>query len=184
MKGTVIKFDSERGFGFIRARGRDDILVHVSNVRGRGGLSVGQSVTFDVEATVKGDRAVNVTPGSVQRGPATNFLLVAVVLSALAGVVSAWWLELPLLWAYLLGVNLSTFALYAYDKNVAGSTRLRVPEKVLHLLALLGGTPAALVGQQALRHKTLKGTFQAWFLGILMVQVGVYVGYVMLSGGV
>ena len=181
VKGVVVKFDSERGFGFIRSQGRSDVFVRRNNVRGRNDLRVGQSVTFDVETTPKGDRATNVLPGRVQRNPLTRFLVTAAVVTTIAGVASARWLELTWAWAYLLGINLSTFLLYAYDKTIAGSTRLRVPENVLHILALLGGTPAAFAGQRVFRHKTLKRSFQAWFLGIAAVQVGLFVAYTMLS---
>ena len=74
--------------------------------------------------------------------------------------------------AYLAGVNVATGVLYAYDK--AAATRgawLRVPEGVLHAAALVGGTPAALVMQRALRHKTIKPTFRRVFIAIVLVQL-------------
>lgn len=67
------------------------------------------------------------------------------------------------LFAYLAAVNLITFLMYGYDKAVAGSGRLRIPEPVLHLLALLGGSPAALLAQRLFLHKTRKAPFQLVF---------------------
>ena len=74
--------------------------------------------------------------------------------------------------AYLVGVNVATILLYAYDKAAAiRQPWLRVPEWVLHGAALAGGTPAALVAQGVLRHKTIKPSFRAWFVAIVILQV-------------
>jgi uncharacterized membrane protein YsdA (DUF1294 family) len=102
--------------------------------------------------------------------PGLIFFAVAATITAVsigAGRASA----LPWLAAYLAGVNLATFALYAYDKRVAGGGRLRVPEAVLHGLALLGGTPAAVLGQRLLRHKTVKASFRRVGWAIIVVQL-------------
>jgi uncharacterized membrane protein YsdA (DUF1294 family) len=72
-------------------------------------------------------------------------------------------------------INVITLTLYAYDKAVVGGGYARVPESVLHLLALLGGSPAALAGQQLLRHKTSKRPFQTMFWCIVALQVVVLV---------
>lgn len=72
--------------------------------------------------------------------------------------------------AVLAGVNVATLALYAYDKAVAGGRWRRVPERTLHLFALIGGTPAALLGQIWFRHKTVKRSFQAVFWLIVVAQ--------------
>jgi len=78
-----------------------------------------------------------------------------------------------LLVAYLVGINLSTFLLYGYDKYVARSKRgLRVPEWNLHALALMGGSPAGLLAQKFFHHKTLKGSFQLVYWGIVFGQIG------------
>src|ERR1041384_1325218 len=102
--------------------------------------------------------------------PAVRFLLAAAnVAAARAG--RGRWLSLPWSWAALAGVNASTLALYGYDKAIAGGRRLRVPEAVLHVLALLGGTPSAFVGQQVFRHKTRKGSFQRVFWLTVFIQL-------------
>jgi uncharacterized membrane protein YsdA (DUF1294 family) len=56
-----------------------------------------------------------------------------------------------------------TFAVYAWDKSAARQQRWRTPEATLHLLALLGGWPGAIVAQRTLRHKTRKQPFRAIF---------------------
>ena len=61
-KGTVKWFNDAKGFGFISREDGDDIFVHHTSISGSGfkSLSEGQAVTFDVEKTPKGPRAVNV----------------------------------------------------------------------------------------------------------------------------
>jgi CspA family cold shock protein len=64
-KGTVKWFNEAKGFGFISREDGDDIFVHHTSISGSGfkTLSEGQAVTFDVEKTPKGPRAVNVVVG-------------------------------------------------------------------------------------------------------------------------
>ena len=78
---------------------------------------------------------------------------------------------------YICAINVTTLLMYAYDKVIAGSRVTRVPEVVLHSLALLGGSPMAIVGQKVFRHKTHKDAFQSWQKGVIIVQVLVVVGY-------
>lgn len=78
--------------------------------------------------------------------------------------------SVPLWIAALAGLNVATAYLYAYDKGAAGTERRRVPEALLHLHALLGGSPAALVSQAVFRHKTVKRGFRPITWGILVLQ--------------
>lgn len=78
--------------------------------------------------------------------------------------------SIPLWIAALAGLNVATVFLYAYDKAAAGGPRRRVPEALLHVHALLGGSPAALASQAAFRHKTVKAGFRAKTWIILALQ--------------
>ncbi len=49
--------------------------------------------------------------------------------------------------------------LYAWDKRAARSGRRRTRERTLHLLALAGGWPGALLAQRLLGHKSSKRPF-------------------------
>jgi uncharacterized membrane protein YsdA (DUF1294 family) len=42
-------------------------------------------------------------------------------------------------------------------------------------MALIGGSPGALIAQQVLRHKTAKRSFQLTYWGIVVAQVAVLV---------
>ena len=110
--------------------------------------------------------------------PYLLFSLVAVAIVLVIAIPLILWLNLGWLWAYLIGINVATFALYGYDKNVAGGDATRVPERILHLCELLGGTPAGFIGQRVFHHKTQKGSYQLRFWLIVAVQVLVIVALV------
>jgi uncharacterized membrane protein YsdA (DUF1294 family) len=95
--------------------------------------------------------------------------LVGAVLIALNGVD-------PVL-AWLLVISLVTFLTYGYDKLIAGSGRMRVPERVLLALAFAGGTLGALVGMWLFRHKTAKASFRLKFWLVVAAQIAVLVVY-------
>jgi uncharacterized membrane protein YsdA (DUF1294 family) len=111
-----------------------------------------------------------------KRNPKRTFLIVALFLVALVSTLF-WWLGLKLLYAYLIGVNAVTVILYGYDKRQAIAGRGRVPELILHLVALAGGSPAALLSQMLFHHKTKKLRFRVVFIGIVLLQAVCVYGY-------
>lgn len=82
------------------------------------------------------------------------------------------------LWIYLISITLVTFFFYGYDKFQARNNRKRIPELVLHILILIGGTVGAFLGQILFRHKTRKWKFQLVFISIVVVQVGLILWWV------
>lgn len=102
----------------------------------------------------------------------TARLITAVVfLMLVAGLVVAGKLPLAVLAGYL-AASLLAFAVYAYDKSAASKRQWRTPESTLHLIALLGGWPGALVAQQQLRHKSKKASFLLVFWGTVVLNCG------------
>ncbi len=87
----------------------------------------------------------------------------------LLGLRARWY---TLLACWLVAVNLTALGYYWYDKARARASRSRVPEAVLHGLALAGGTLGAYLGMRLFRHKTIKGPFQIVFWTIAILQVG------------
>lgn len=101
-------------------------------------------------------------------------LFIVVILAA-----GYFWLGLTVdpLYSWLAAVNLVTFLTYGYDKMIAGSSIMRVPEKVLLILALAGGTIGALLGMYIFRHKTSKQEFKNKFLLVLLIQAVLIAAY-------
>ena len=62
-----------------------------------------------------------------------------------------------------------SFLLYGTDKAAARRGGNRIPENILHLLALLGGWPGAFMAQRLFRHKTGKRRFQSIFRFTVLV---------------
>ena len=76
-------------------------------------------------------------------------------------------------------VSLATFCVYGWDKRQAVRNAQRVPEKTLHLLAVFGGWPGALLAQYVFRHKNRKASFQIVFWLIGMAQAGMLIAWLM-----
>lgn len=83
--------------------------------------------------------------------------LICMTISVFAG-------KLPLLVLeiYLLA-SICTLIAYKLDKTAAKSSHRRTPERTLHILALIGGWPGAIIGQKLFRHKSKKLSFQVTF---------------------
>ena len=64
MRGTVKFFDKQKGWGFITSDEGTDYFVHFSGISGSGyrSLESDEIVTFDLEETERGMKAVNVKP--------------------------------------------------------------------------------------------------------------------------
>ena len=72
---------------------------------------------------------------------------------------------------WLIAMNVLTLFLVWFDKSQAKRRGWRIPEKTLLLGALLGGSPALLIGMRLFRHKTVKWSFQMKALAMLLVQL-------------
>ncbi|HHY56016.1 MAG TPA: DUF1294 domain-containing protein [Chloroflexi bacterium] len=188
MQGTVVKFDDKKGFGFIQPDGQaEQVFVHASAVTTTGRLAQGQRVTFDVTPSPKGPRASNVlVAGAAAKSaptrnttPVSPYMLfggLAVSDTAIVMALGMFVFSLAWLWAYLIAINVTTLMLYYYDKRAPQHGRLRVPERILHLAELFGGTPAGFIGQHVLHHKSAKGSYQLNFWLIVVVQVLILIG--------
>ena len=77
---------------------------------------------------------------------------------------------------YLIVVNISAVAVYGWDKLSAKQGWQRVPEKILLLLALLGGSVGAMAAMTLFRHKTrhLKFIYGVPMIFVLQIAALVY----------
>ncbi|WP_254275049.1 DUF1294 domain-containing protein [Halomonas sp. 3H] len=76
-----------------------------------------------------------------------------------------------LLMALYLPASLVAVLLYGIDKAAARRDRRRIRESTLHLVALAGGWPGALLARRAFRHKTRKQPFGAVLWGCMALNV-------------
>ncbi len=73
--------------------------------------------------------------------------------------------------------SIVTFFVYGYDKKAAVLSALRIPERALHFMGLLGGWPGALIGQLYFNHKRnwrSKWRFQLINWLIVAVHIGLW----------
>ena len=171
MQGYVIHFNEEKGYGFIGSdEYEENIFVHITQVKNSDELSQGQVVEFTIEKTKKGLAAINVIAGEKQASPYLFFGLISLFLSLAIFTYALQHLQIIL--SYFIAINLTTFSLYGYDKFISSGEKLRVPELTLQALAILGGSPVALLAQKFFRHKTIKGSFQIVYWLIVILQIG------------
>jgi len=84
-------------------------------------------------------------------------------------------MNIRILLCFLLAVNLLTFIAYGIDKRKARRKKWRIPESTLILLAIFGGSPAALLAMHLFHHKTLHNKFRYGIPLILLLQVALTV---------
>ena len=177
-KGRITSWNDARGYGFIApADGGKQVFVHIRafanrNLRPEKNASLSYTLSADrqgrpcaADAILAGDRSPRTTarrtvPLPVMGAAVFSGLLVAAVLMEK---LPDWMLALYVF------ASLFTFLVYALDKTAARKGTWRTQESTLHLLALAGGWPGALVAQQQLRHKSRKRSFRAMFRVTVMV---------------
>ena len=84
----------------------------------------------------------------------------------------------PIAISAFLFVNLWTILRFWQDKRRALAGERRIPESDLLGLALIGGSPGALLARRLFRHKTRKEPFSTQLLVIVAVQLGAAIGLV------
>ncbi len=176
-QGRITTWNDDRGFGFITPNGGGEpVFVHIKAFTGRRRRpAVDDIVSYALTRDARGrGRAESVAfapdPATTRRAgrrqrrhpSALPIAFAGLFLAFLAGTVATG--ELPaMVLAIYLGASVVAFGAYALDKSAARNNQWRTPESTLHLLALIGGWPGALLAQRLLRHKSSKASFQAGF---------------------
>lgn len=74
-------------------------------------------------------------------------------------------------------MSLVTFIEYGLDKRAARLSRWRIPERRLHVLALMFGWPGALIAQRVFRHKTIDRRFRIIFWLIVAFHIAAWTAF-------
>lgn len=74
-------------------------------------------------------------------------------------------------------MSLVTFIEYGLDKRAARLGRWRIPERRLHMLALMFGWPGAFIAQRVFRHKTIDRKFRVIFWLIVTLHVAAWIAF-------
>jgi len=171
--GRITDWNDEKGYGFVAPNGGGDrAFVHIKafervSRRPVGGQLISYELATDEQGRFKaaGIRFVALRPKkdvSSNRAAWPRKVIGAafLVLLALAWLSSR--MPLAVLLAYA-GASLVALVLYGADKSAAENNRWRTPESTLHVVALFGGWPGALIAQGIFRHKSKKEEFQTVF---------------------
>ena len=73
--------------------------------------------------------------------------------------------------AYIVIVNILAFSLFGIDKSAAIQQKQRIPNRVLLLTAVFGGSLGSLVGMYTFRHKTKKWYYTITVPVLLLIQI-------------
>lgn len=190
-QGRIATWKDERGFGFIAPDdGGQPVFVHISFFTNRqrrpeGDELVTYELAVDEEGRLRAKAVVFVgehpTPSGGPRRASFPPLFAVCFLFFVGAAVLSGWLPLAVLVIYL-AASVLTFFAYEFDKSAAVQQQWRTAESTLHLLALFGGWPGAVVAQRLLRHKSSKRSFQIAFWGTVMLNC-VVVGWLMSPPG-
>jgi uncharacterized membrane protein YsdA (DUF1294 family)/cold shock CspA family protein len=177
-KGKIAAWNDEKGYGFIKPLdGGPQVFVHIKAFGNRNRRPVvGEVVTYAITkdrqgrlraegATLPGDK-LQKTPKRRRSAPA---IIVALIFFAVIGGSTLLTNLSPLILAAYAVMSFITYVAYAIDKSAAQSGRWRTSEGTLHLFALLGGWPGALVARATLRHKSRKVSFRVSFWATVLI---------------
>jgi uncharacterized membrane protein YsdA (DUF1294 family) len=88
-----------------------------------------------------------------------------------------WFTDWDWPFTWLVAQNVVTFFVYGFDKKIAPSNAVRVPEVILLLEVLSGACVGALVARMVFHHKTRKRSFRLEFWAAELFSIALVVLY-------
>lgn len=177
-QGKIVSWNEKKGFGFVKpTNGGKEVFIHIKEFDWK--PEIGQTISFsmgtDNHGRVCGKIAIPsgsyLTSEKSHPTAVFSYLLAFLSLASIAVFVSFTNNHYLISVAYVF-MSLITFFFYWLDKSAAKKGSWRTPENTLHLLAISGGWPGALIAQQKLRHKTRKQPFQTIFWLTVLANMG------------
>tara|TARA_B110000908_G_scaffold162653_1_gene208359 strand:+ start:260 stop:856 length:597 start_codon:yes stop_codon:yes gene_type:complete len=184
-KGKLIKWNSDKAFGFILPNGGGpNVFIHKTALSNRHLTpQINDIITFSISKDKSGRVGASAATflgeklkyEGVKKKPRKNSTF-SIYLSFLflAVITTAYFIDqLPqtLLFGYFI-FSIIIFLVYAFDKSKAQRGSRRIKESTLHFLALAGGWPGAVIAQQLLRHKSQKREFRTVFWFTVIINIG------------
>lgn len=172
-QGILGDWSDDRGFGFITpVNGGARVFVHVSAFPRGQRPALHDRVTYTAHVDERNRlRASDVRylASSRRRRNGARGLPAALAITGLfaaflAGLAALDRVPVLLVAAYG-GLSVVAIVMYRLDKTAAVQGTWRISEATLHVVALLGGWPGAMLARPVLRHKTTKQPFRTifWF---------------------
>lgn len=180
LKGTIIKWNDEKGFGFIQSNNGAEVFVHIKSFANQYRRPVvNEIVTFELRSDAKGRSQAQRVKFEVEKiflPTSTRRSKIYVMVACCFLIFIGYWAyagKIPtIVFAVYLLTSLFTFFLYAIDKSAAKNDMWRTQESTLHLFAFIGGWPGALIAQTTLRHKSKKQSFRIVFWATVLLNCG------------
>ena len=131
--------------------------------------------TVRASARIVGVKSIKVTSYAASLSvrtmpPLLRFGLTAVLLTGIGFALFSLVFRLDALVGWMATINMVAFAYIGFDKARAGSTLPRIPEVLLIVLSLAGGSIGVLLGVYIFRHKTQKRSFIMVLWSIIVIQ--------------
>ncbi|MDO5090323.1 MAG: cold shock and DUF1294 domain-containing protein [Cardiobacteriaceae bacterium] len=180
--GEIVYWNDDKGFGFIRHDDNEpNLFFHISSFPyHRRRPQKGERVAFStgiVRGKAQATRVVLAKDADLLDGDTivdahdvrphlAEAIIYAILILAFYIILT---LIAPPLAAASFIISILTAILYTIDKRAALRGGYRIPEGTLHLAAMLGGWPGALIARPILRHKTRKTRFITFFWASVVI---------------
>ncbi|MBJ8443967.1 DUF1294 domain-containing protein [Acinetobacter bereziniae] len=182
-QGRLVEWFDDKGYGFIQPNDglKERVFLHIKDFAQKGprpivgcaleyvvqldgqGRYKAKQVTY-LKATqtvhAKTNRTSQNTLNAQKASSLQPMQIICIVYIVALAILSISGLLNGMILLFVSIINVMTYWFYAQDKEAAQMNQRRVPENTLHILAFLGGWPAAWLAQQRLRHKTQKQPFR------------------------